>query len=129
MQCKSCGAPLEAAKCLYCGRTSAEFSQMEKDQPQHISAERTEPIAAPIEAAPLVKTTAMPFENYIEHSEVKKQAITKFLLCLFLGLLGAHYFYEKKFVFGILYLLTRGLFWAGWIFDCIRLFINMIKVL
>jgi len=103
---------------------------MEKDQPQQINTARSEPIAAPIAAAPPpVKTTAMPFENCVEHGEIKKQAITKFLLCLFLGLLGAHYFYERKFVFGILYLLTRGLFWVGWIFDCIRLFINMIKVL
>ena len=44
-----------------------------------------------------------------------------FLLCLFLGYLGAHKFYEGKIGMGILYLFTVGLFGIGWFIDCITL--------
>ena len=43
------------------------------------------------------------------------------LLCIFLGLLGAHKFYEGKIGMGILYLLTAGLFCIGWIIDIIAI--------
>ena len=46
---------------------------------------------------------------------------TAFFLCLFLGFLGAHKFYEGKIGMGILYLLTVGLFGLGWFIDCIAL--------
>lgn len=44
-----------------------------------------------------------------------------FILCLFLGYIGIHKFYEKKITIGILYLFTGGLFFVGWIYDCIKL--------
>lgn len=44
-----------------------------------------------------------------------------FLLCLFLGFLGAHKFYEGKAGMGILYIFTVGLFGIGWFIDCISL--------
>ena len=44
-----------------------------------------------------------------------------FLLCLFLGYLGAHKFYEGRIGLGILYLFTVGLFGIGWFIDCIVL--------
>lgn len=40
-----------------------------------------------------------------------------FFLCLFLGGIGAHKFYEGKILLGIVYLLTGGLFGIGWIID------------
>jgi len=39
------------------------------------------------------------------------------LLCFFLGLLGLHRFYQGKFLTGILYLISGGLFGIGWIYD------------
>ena len=44
-----------------------------------------------------------------------------FFLCLFLGYLGAHKFYEGKIGMGIVYLFTVGLFGIGWFIDCIAL--------
>lgn len=44
-----------------------------------------------------------------------------FFLCLFLGFLGAHKFYEGKGGMGVLYLFTFGLFGIGWFVDCIIL--------
>lgn len=44
-----------------------------------------------------------------------------FALCLFLGFLGAHKFYEGKVGMGILYVFTFGLLGIGWIVDTIAL--------
>lgn len=44
-----------------------------------------------------------------------------FFLCLFLGFLGVHKFYEGRVGAGILYLLTLGLFGIGWLIDCVVL--------
>ncbi len=44
-----------------------------------------------------------------------------FCLCLFLGLLGGHKFYEGKIGTGILYLCTGGLFMIGWLIDIFNL--------
>lgn len=43
------------------------------------------------------------------------------ILCIFLGWMGAHKFYEEKAVMGVLYLLTFGLFGIGWFIDFIAL--------
>ena len=51
-----------------------------------------------------------------------KNKWVSFLLCLFLGPLGIHKFYEGKVLLGLLYLLTGGLFGIGWVVDCIALF-------
>ncbi len=45
-----------------------------------------------------------------------------FLLCLFLGYLGIHKFYEGRILLGVLYFFTAGLFGIGVIVDLIKLF-------
>ena len=45
-----------------------------------------------------------------------------FFLSLFLGVFGAHKFYEERILLGILYLCTAGLFGIGILFDLIVLF-------
>lgn len=50
-----------------------------------------------------------------------------FILCLFLGYLGVHKFYEKKIGIGILYIFTAGLFFIGWIYDCVKLGTKLYK--
>jgi len=47
--------------------------------------------------------------------------IVALLLCVFLGFLGAHKFYEGKIGMGIIYILTGGLFLIGVIIDFIVL--------
>lgn len=41
------------------------------------------------------------------------------LLCIFLGWLGGHKFYEGKIGMGVIYLFTMGLFGIGWFIDFI----------
>ena len=57
-------------------------------------------------------------------SQPQKNKWIKFILCLFLGYLGAHKFYEGKTGMGILYLLTFGLFGIGWFVDLILILIK-----
>jgi len=56
-----------------------------------------------------------------EKQPIEKKKSVALLLCLFLGWLGAHRFYEKKIASGILYLGTFGIFGLGIIVDFIRL--------
>lgn len=46
---------------------------------------------------------------------------TAFLLCFFLGTIGAHKFYEGKIGLGVLYLFTGGLFGIGTLVDLITI--------
>ena len=50
-----------------------------------------------------------------------KNKWTAFFLCLFLGFIGAHKFYEGKVGMGILYIFTVGLFGIGWLIDLIAI--------
>jgi len=51
-----------------------------------------------------------------------KNKWVSFFLCLFLGYLGIHKFYEGRILFGLLYLCTCGLFGVGVIIDLFILF-------
>lgn len=51
-----------------------------------------------------------------------KSKWVSFFLCLFLGMFGAHKFYEGRVLLGILYICTGGLFGIGIIIDLIVLF-------
>ena len=50
-----------------------------------------------------------------------KSKWTAFFLCLFLGILGVHKFYEGKVWWGVLYLFTYGLCFIGIIVDLIAI--------
>lgn len=58
--------------------------------------------------------------NYVTQTSDKKKG-TALILCIFLGIFGAHYFYVGRFGKGILYLFTGGLFIIGWIVDIIKI--------
>lgn len=50
-----------------------------------------------------------------------KSKWVSFFLCLFLGYIGAHKFYEGRILLGIVYLCTGGLFGIGLVVDLIVL--------
>ena len=105
--CKHCGEkiPADAVICTKCGR---QVEEIENKMPQIInnvasSASRSASSAASANVA----------ERPIRY--VKKWVA--FFLCLFLGFLGAHKFYEGKIGTGLLYMFTLGAFLIGWIVD------------
>ncbi len=57
----------------------------------------------------------------------KSSVRTELLLCIFLGVFGAHKFYKGETGLGVLYLCTAGLFYIGWIVDIIKLGIACCK--
>lgn len=50
-------------------------------------------------------------------NQSKKSRLVDFLLCWFIGFVGAHKFYEGKTGMGILYIFTGGLFGVGMLVD------------
>lgn len=56
-----------------------------------------------------------------------KNTLTELLLCIFLGIFGAHRFYTRKWGTAVLYLFTGGIFYIGWAVDLIRIIIRFIK--
>lgn len=54
-----------------------------------------------------------------EHTSGKRNKWVALVLCIFLGYFGAHKFYEKKFLVGILYFFTCGLAGFGVVLDAV----------
>ena len=48
---------------------------------------------------------------------LKRELWIVYLLWFFLGLFGIHKFYLNKFGWGIIYIMTGGIFLIGWIVD------------
>ncbi len=51
----------------------------------------------------------------------QKSTLVAYILCFFLGLLGAHKLYLRRPFLALLYLFTAGLFVVGWIIDLFTL--------
>lgn len=106
--CKWCGEKIaiDAEICPKCGR-------------------RVE--AAPTTTAPqvIVNNTNQNVNTNVNNNMMPigklKNKWVAFFLCLFLGFLGAHKFYEGKSGMGVLYLFTVGLFGVGVFIDLITL--------
>ncbi len=109
--CIHCGKqiPVSAVICTHCGCQVEELKQTSGTQPQIV-----------INNANSNMNTNTNFNAAMFGVRMKNKWVA-FCLCLFLGYLGAHKFYEGKAGMGILYLFTFGLFGIGWFIDCISL--------
>lgn len=106
--CKHCGAkiPEDAVICTACGR-QVETVKSEAAQPSVV-----------INNSNMNSNVNANFNGRYGRPKNKWVAL---LLCLFLGVIGAHKFYEGKTGMGILYLFTAGLFGIGALIDLIAL--------
>lgn len=106
--CKFCGAKIheDAVICTSCGRQVEEIRRESSAQPQVVinNSNNNSNVNTNINAG---------------YGRKLCNKWVSFFLCLFLGFLGAHKFYEGKAGRGILYLLTVGLFGIGWLIDLI----------
>ena len=107
--CKHCGAkiPEAAVICTACGCQVEEMKSAHEQQPSIVINN----------ANSNVNTN----QNGVMFMAKAKNKWVAFLLCVFLGYIGVHKFYEGKVGMGILYLFTWGLFGIGWLVDCIVL--------
>ena len=103
--CKFCGTsiPADAVICTHCGR-QVEIIQ-NNSQPNIVINNANSNFNSNV-------------NGYMGNPKNKWVAI---LLCVFLGFVGGHKFYEGKAGMGILYILTTGLFGIGVIIDFISL--------
>lgn len=94
--CKFCAEkiPEDAVMCTHCGRQVEEL----KNSQQQV----------------VINNVNNNTNNGHNGSKNKWVAL---LLCVFLGIFGAHKFYEGKILLGILYLVTVGFFGIGVIID------------
>ena len=108
--CKHCGGqiPEAAVVCTLCGCQVEEIKQPE--QPNIV-----------INNTNTNTNTNRNVNTPYGYVGREKNKWISFFLCLFLGYLGAHKFYEGRIGMGIVYLLTFGLFGIGWFIDCIAL--------
>ena len=111
--CKHCGAkiPEDAVICTACGR-----------QVEEIKSQSAQPNIVINNDNSSVNTNTNVNKNTV--AAVGGRARNKwvaFCLCLFLGGIGAHKFYEAKAGMGILYIFTCGLFGIGIIIDLITI--------
>ena len=90
-----------------------------QDEMESHEAPQTGPQAAPQQ---IVINNTNTNQNLVGMGIVKeKNKWVAILLCIFLGYVGGHKFYEGKIGLGILYLFTGGLFFIGVIVDLIVL--------
>lgn len=101
--CKYCGQKIakDAVMCIHCGR------QVEK-----LKVEQSNVV--------INNTNANSNVNVGGNIRAKNKWVA-LLLCIFLGYLGAHKFYEGKILLGIVYLFTFGFFGIGLFIDFIIL--------
>lgn len=60
--------------------------------------------------------------THVQHlSGIWKNKWIALLLCVFLGWMGAHKYYESKIVMGVIYTCTFAFLGVGWLIDIIRL--------
>lgn len=102
VRCSFCGAEVKGSFCPNCGRIIERTStEQPAVQPQVIINHVNYPM-------PMISGNL-------------KNKWVAFLLCLFLGVLGVHKFYEGKVLMGLVYLFTGGLCGIGWFVDLIVL--------
>lgn len=103
--CKHCGENIDK-ECIICPKCGKQVEELNNSSDKNIvinnSAVANATVTSPVSLRPKNKWVSA-------------------ILCFFLGVFGAHKFYEGKIGMGILYLLTMGLFGIGVFIDFIVL--------
>lgn len=137
--CTNCGRKIEETFdfCPECGSkittgsrsSTTEYINFEKNERMKICPECN---AEMPEDAFYCLNCGKPFENcQNDFEEVQMQVKRQFgtwknkwvalILCICLGWIGAHRYYEGKIITALIYTFTLGFFGIGWVIDIIRL--------
>ena len=102
--CKHCGQQIDQ-DCIVCPICGKQVEDLKSSQ---------QPVV-------INNTNTNTVDVKMENRGKEKNKWVAFVLCLFLGLVGAHKFYEGKILMGVVYIFTAGLFFVGWIIDLIAI--------
>lgn len=105
--CRHCGQPIDS-DCIICPKCGKQVEELKPENNGNIVINNSSSA-----------NVSTPNHSYRE-PRIKNKWVS-FLLCLFLGPLGIHKFYEGKIGMGILYLITAGLCGIGWFIDLLVL--------
>lgn len=108
--CQHCGEAIDA-DCIICPKCGKQVQELKQEQPQVI-------INNTNTNTNTANATATATANGIPGLRQKNKWVA-LCLCIFLGVVGGHKFYEGKVGMGILYIFTGGLFGIGIIVDLI----------
>lgn len=110
--CQHCGQAIDK-ECVVCPKCGKQVSELKQAQPQVIinNSNSNNNVNSSMSSAYM--------DAMLHGFRPRKDKWIAFALCLILGGLGAHKFYEGKTGMGILYLFTFGLFGIGWFIDLI----------
>lgn len=104
MYCKHCGKKIDD-DCIICPECGKQVATIKAEQPSIV----------------VNNTNTNTNVNSVVRGGKAKNKWVSFFLCLFLGYLGIHRFYEGKIGTGIIWLITFGLCGIGWIIDLISI--------
>lgn len=118
-KCPNCGAPMQGNTCIYC--------HYEKTNNQTNASTPNDNVQGGNVIINNVYNQT-PNSNIVYVRGISpKSKIVALLLCIFLGVFGAHQFYVGKVGKGILYIFTCGLFGIGWFIDIILILCGSFK--
>ena len=135
MRCPSCGANVDSAYCGYCGTKMP----IERVETQSINGDHVvinnyyyqQPSSgeaqAPSSRSMGPETAAYVNVNVSYPNVSGKSRLVALLLFLFLGIFGAHRFYVGRYLLGVLYFFTIGLFGIGYFVDLILILAGRMK--
>lgn len=112
--CQHCGEVIDA-DCIICPACGKQVGQVKSEAPQVVINNSNQ------SSNVNTNTNVVANVNTSRHRGRRRNKWTAFFLCLLLGLVGAHKFYDGKIGMGILYACTLGLCGIGWIIDLIRI--------
>lgn len=115
MFCKHCGSQIDK-DCVVCPKCGKQVGQLKSEQPNIVINNSNNNVNTNTNVNKNVNTA-------VAAGRAKNKWVA-FILCLFLGYLGIHRFYEGKIGTGIIWLFTGGLFGIGWLVDLILILLK-----
>lgn len=122
MRCPYCGAEVHERICDYCNSEIMGFTSESVFGSNAIDEARTvdNNIALNRTADVPLYTEINSSAACVEEYSTKKKT-TALILCILFGWLGVHHFYTGRWILGILYLCTYGLWGLGVVFDIVMI--------
>ena len=126
MLCPSCGANVNGAYCEYCGtKMPAERVETTTINADHVTVNNYYDSQPQAGAAGLYRNAAFGAGPAMGVSP--KSRLVALLLCIFFGYFGVHRFYARRYLMGVVYLLTVGLFGIGWVVDIVLIALGRMR--